>query len=50
MHPFLFEVEDPSSIRLDWEHVCSRWIDPSELEDLDTVPKLKETWELLWKA
>ena len=45
IHPFLFRVTDPARIRLDWEHVEARWIDPHELAVLDTVPGLKETWE-----
>jgi 8-oxo-dGTP pyrophosphatase MutT (NUDIX family) len=47
VHPFLFSIADPSRVRLDWEHTESRWVDPSELESLDTVPRLKETWERL---
>ena len=47
VHPFLFRVADPSRIRLDWEHDECRWIDPDELSRLDTVPRLKETWERL---
>ena len=49
VHPFLFAVPDPSLIRLDWEHTESRWIAPDDLEDFDTVPMLRETWEHLWK-
>ena len=47
MHPFLFDSVDPSHIRLDWEHTECRWIDPLELAELDTLPRLKETWERL---
>ncbi|MFQ5860796.1 MAG: NUDIX domain-containing protein [Dehalococcoidia bacterium] len=49
VHPFLFAVQDPAKIRLDWEHTEARWVEPDELERLETVPKLKETWEQLWK-
>ena len=49
VHPFLFEVSDPSDLRLDWEHTESRWVDPAELAKLDTVPKLPETYARLWK-
>ena len=42
VHPFLFEVEDPSRIRLDWEHVQRRWVWPGELDQLDTVPGLAD--------
>ena len=47
VHPFLFQVADPSPIRLDWEHSEFRWTDPSEITKLDTVPMLRETWERL---
>ena len=50
VHPFLFAVRDPSLIRLDWEHDDSRWIDPAEMGQVETVPMLKETWERVWKA
>lgn len=40
VHPFLFAVDDPERIRLDWEHVQRRWVWPGEIEDLDTVPGL----------
>ena len=48
VHPFVFQIEDPLAIRLDWEHTESRWIDPGELDDLDTVPRLRETWDRVW--
>ena len=48
VHPFLFRVGDPSRVRLDWEHSQSRWISPDELSQLNTVPRLKETWERLF--
>jgi len=42
VHPFLFTVNDPERIRLDWEHVQRRWVWPGEIEDLDTVPGLAD--------
>ena len=50
VYPFLFEVHDPSSIRLDWEHTECRWIDPADLTGLSTVPCLIDTWDQLWKV
>ena len=50
VHPFLFGVRDPSHIELDWEHTDSRWIDPRQIRELDTVPMLAETWGRLWKT
>jgi ADP-ribose pyrophosphatase YjhB (NUDIX family) len=43
VHPFLFEVKDPSRIRADWEHVETRWIRPEEIFGYETVPQLAET-------
>jgi hypothetical protein len=50
VHPFLFVVRDQSLIRLNWEHVESRWVDPAGLGQVDSVPMLRETWEQLWKT
>ena len=43
VHPFLFAVNEPEKIRLDWENIEMRWILPAEIEQLKTVPALKET-------
>ena len=43
IHPFLFHITDRSKIKLDWEHIDARWIKPHELDNYNTVPKLKET-------
>ncbi len=45
IHPFLFHVLTPDAIQTDWEAVAIRWIDPSELKDYETVPKLLEVYE-----
>ncbi len=42
VHPFLFEVREPSGIRADWEHVETRWIRPEEVFQYETVPQLAE--------
>ena len=44
VHPFRFVVLHPERIRLDWEHVELRWIDPADLAEFETVPNLPETW------
>ncbi len=44
VHPFHFRAVDPP-IRIDREHVEYRWVPPSGIADLDTVPKLREAWE-----
>lgn len=45
IHPFLFFVLAPERIQTDWEAVDMRWIDPSELRNYQTVPKLPEVYE-----
>jgi len=42
VHPLLFEVLRPERVRLDWEHVESRWLRVEEMGDLETVPRLEE--------
>lgn len=44
IHPFLFEALTPDSITLDWEATEMRWINPSELQHYETVPKLEEAY------
>lgn len=43
VHPYLFRVTDRDKLRLDWEHVEWKWISPAEIDNFETVPKLKET-------
>jgi nicotinamide-nucleotide amidase len=42
VHPFLFHVNNPIKIKIDWEHRESKWIAPEEIDNYSTVPKLKE--------
>jgi len=44
VHGFLFDVRTPQ-LRLDWEAVEQRWIDPAELPAYDCVIGLKEVYE-----
>jgi 8-oxo-dGTP pyrophosphatase MutT (NUDIX family) len=44
VHPFLFD-DLGVEVELDWEHTEFRWIEPRELDDLDTVASLKRTLE-----
>jgi len=44
IHPFLFQVNTPDAIRIDWEANEMRWIAPSELPNYETVPKLLEVY------
>ncbi len=45
VHPYRFRVEDPTRVRIDWEHKEAKWILPQDLVKYSTVPKLKETWQ-----
>ena len=45
VNPYLFHVKNPQKIALDWEHQESQWIEPGDLDDYETVPKLKEALE-----
>ncbi|MEW5759997.1 MAG: NUDIX pyrophosphatase [Candidatus Thermoplasmatota archaeon] len=47
VHTFLFETEKEPNISIDWEHTEYRWIQPDEIENYDTVPKLKEALMLV---
>ena len=42
VHPFLFEAKK-DEIKIDWEHETYKWIEIDEIEEYETVPKLKET-------
>jgi len=42
VHPFLFEVSEPARIRTDWEHIETRWIQPKDIFQYETVPELAE--------
>ena len=43
IHPYLFHVRDRSKINIDWEHKQIRWIRPGDIDNYETMPKLKET-------
>ena len=45
IHPYLFHLRDRNLIKIDWEHQEMKWINPEEMGDYETVPKLKETLE-----
>jgi ADP-ribose pyrophosphatase YjhB (NUDIX family) len=42
VHPYLFLVETPAAVRLDWEHTEGRWVTPAELAGYPTVPGLRD--------
>jgi len=41
VHPFLFKA-NKDEIKIDWEHTTYKWIEPQEIKNYETVPKLKE--------
>ncbi len=45
VHPFLFHVNQPEKIKIDWEHIESKWIKPGDLSKYETVPGLKDALE-----
>lgn len=42
VHAFLFDVDDPAQLRLDWESAECKWVDPRTVGDFETVPMLDE--------
>jgi 8-oxo-dGTP diphosphatase len=43
IYPYLFHVEARNKIKIDWEHKQLKWIRPGDIDNYDTMPKLKET-------
>jgi 8-oxo-dGTP pyrophosphatase MutT (NUDIX family) len=43
IYTYLFHVKDRSKIRINWEHKEMRWIKPDDIDNLATMPRLKET-------
>jgi len=46
VHPFLFR-SNTDQIRIDWEHDEYRWVNPKELKNYETVPRLGDTLDSL---
>jgi len=42
VHPFLFDIDDPQKVRLDWENSDCRWVSPEQVHGFETVPKLAQ--------
>ncbi len=45
VHPYLFRISDRGKIKIDWEHKETKWIEPKDIDNYETVPMLKETLE-----
>ena len=50
VHPYLFHIKDRGKIKIDWEHKEARWIQPRDINNYQTVPKLKETLARVYKT
>jgi 8-oxo-dGTP pyrophosphatase MutT (NUDIX family) len=46
VHPFLFS-SNTYQIRIDWEHDEYKWINPKEIVNYETVPRLKDALDSL---
>lgn len=42
VYPFLFHIQSKELVHMDWEHEEYRWVHPSEVRKLDTVPGLDD--------
>jgi 8-oxo-dGTP pyrophosphatase MutT (NUDIX family) len=42
VYPFLFHVQTKELVHIDWEHEEYRWVYPSEVRKLETVPGMDE--------
>jgi len=50
VHPYLFHIKDRGKIKIDWEHKEVKWIQPKDIDNFETVPKLKETLARVYKS
>ena len=50
VHPYLFRIKDRGKIKTDWEHKETRWIQPKDIDNYQTVPMLKETLAQVYKS
>lgn len=57
VHPFLFALSANSTeeedgilekLKIDWEHTMYKWINPEEIQNYQTVPKLEKAWRRVW--
>ena len=42
VYPFLFHIQSKELVQIDWEHEEYRWVHPSEVRKIETVPGLDE--------
>ncbi|MDE1856116.1 MAG: NUDIX domain-containing protein [Candidatus Micrarchaeota archaeon] len=41
--PYLVDTKKKPAIRLDWENTSYKWIEPGQITDFDTVPRLEKS-------
>jgi 8-oxo-dGTP pyrophosphatase MutT (NUDIX family) len=49
VHPFYFRTNS-NTINLDWEHDQYKWVNPNEIENFETVPRLKEALDRVYQG
>ncbi len=49
VYPFLFKIRKESKIQINWENISYRWIKLSDIDEFETVPRLKEVLVKLLK-
>lgn len=49
VHPFYFRTNN-NVVNLDWEHDQYKWVNPNEIENFDTVPRLKEALDRVYPS
>jgi 8-oxo-dGTP diphosphatase len=49
VHPFYFCTNN-DVVNLDWEHDQYKWVNPNEIENFDTVPRLKEALDRVYPS
>jgi nicotinamide-nucleotide amidase len=47
IHPYLYRTRLQDCIKTDWEHCETRWVQPEDLDNFNTVPMLKEALKMV---
>jgi ADP-ribose pyrophosphatase YjhB (NUDIX family) len=50
VHPYLFRIKGRDKIKIDWEHSETKWIKPSDIDNYQTVPMLKEALARVYQS
>jgi 8-oxo-dGTP diphosphatase len=49
VHPFYVRTNS-NAVTLDWEHDQYKWVNPNEIGNLETVPRLKEALDRVYPS